>query len=158
VITDPTEPDSDRSFSFEEVRAGGSFERIVTITNQGSADLALQTIAGTDTITGPFSIVDGADECSGQSLEPAESCRVRVRFAPTELGDAEETFDISSNDPDEAVVVMSISGTAVEAPVAPPTPTPEGADSGFMAIDPATLLLLGGALGYAWRRRRAGAA
>jgi hypothetical protein len=63
---------------------------------------------------------------------------------------------IPSNDPDEAPVLVSVSGTGItlgEGGVG--TPEPSGASSGFMAIDPATLLLLSAAGAWGWRRRRA---
>lgn len=152
VVTDPTVPDDDRQVSFDGVRPGGSFDRLITIVNAGTADLLIGAIAGVDSLMAPFSIVAGADGCSGTLLMPAAQCTVRLRFEPSSLGQADDTFDIPSNDADEPTVVMSLSGEGVESPPAAATPSPDGADSGFMAVDPGVLLLLGAAA--AWGRRR----
>ncbi len=153
-ITDPTTPDDDRDLTFDEVRASGSFDRIITVSNIGTADLVIQDIAQANPLAAPFSVVAGEDDCSGRTLAPNENCSFRLRFEPTEILFYDDDFDVPSNDPDEPTVLVSVAGDGVESPTAPPTPTPEGSDSGFMAIDPAMLLLLGAAGAYGRKRRR----
>ena len=154
-ITDPTDPDTDRQLTFENVRQNGSFDRKITIINDGDAALGPFTIGGANGLAAPFSIVAAENECvSPLVLGPDENCTVTLRFEPTALGAASDSFSVASNDPDEPVITVSVTGTGVEDP-APGTISPSGSDSGFMAIDAATLgLLAGGALAGAWRRRR----
>lgn len=153
-ITDPTPPGEDRQLSFDEVREGGSFERLLTLVNDGDADLVLGNIGAADPLAAPFSIVTGGDACSGQTLAPAAICNVRLRFEPTALGLASDTLDVPSNDPDEPFVTVNVAGTGIESPVTPPTPEPSGASSGFMGLDPAGLVLLAAGALAGWRRRR----
>ncbi len=85
------------------------FIQMVSIANDGSADLNIGTIAQADTIDAPFSIT--ADGCSNQTLTPSASCRLTIRFKPTVPGSFSDTFDIPSNDPDENSVTISVSGS-----------------------------------------------
>jgi hypothetical protein len=62
-------------------------------------------------------------------------------------------LDVPSNDPDEPSLTVNMSGEGIEAPVTPSTPAPDGADSGFMLLDAASLFLLGLGGAYGWRRR-----
>ena len=156
-ITDPTAPDTDRQLSFDGVRVDGSFDRSITIINDGDADLGPIAIGGSNGLAAPFSIVDGGNECEGVVLGPDQNCTVALRFEPTALGAANDSFSVASNDPDEPSITVSVAGSGVEDPV-PDDISPDGADSGFMAIDPSTLGLLAGAAALAARRRRQHAA
>ncbi len=96
---------------FGEVLVGFLSDQIVTVSNEGTDDLTIGTIGGADSLDPPFSIVN--DGCSGQTLSPEESCTLTVRFAPTEEGEFNDTFDIPSNDPDENPFTVNISGEGV---------------------------------------------
>ena len=156
-VTDSTVPQDDQIVPFGNVTEGTTRDQTVTVTNSGNAALTLGTIGGLNPLAAPFSIV--TNNCSGvnATLAPAASCTVLLRYRPAGVGtDDSDSFDIPSNDPDEASVVVSLTGSGIapgEGGVE--TPTPSGADSGFMAIDPATVLLLGAAGVWGWRRRRA---
>ncbi len=153
-VTDDTLPDDDLLVPFGNITEGTTRDLTVTVTNVGGADLVLGTIAGTNPLAEPFSLA--TNDCSGQTLAPTASCTFITRFAPAGTGAASDSLDIPSNDPDEPSVLVSVSGTGItlgEGGVG--TPSTSGASSGFMAIDPATLLLLSAAGAWGWRRRRA---
>ena len=67
----------------------------VTVTNNGATDLVIGQIANLDPLAAPFSIV--SDGCSTQTLAPAASCQVTVRFAPTGDGFYSDTFDVPTS-------------------------------------------------------------
>lgn len=158
VISDPTDPSDDRQVSFDSVRVNESFDRTITVSNGGTASLVLGTVGQTNGLAAPFSVIAGDDTCSGQTLAAAGSCTIGLRFEPTTVVDnASDSFDVPSNDPDEPSVTVSVSGAGVEDPGSD-TLSPDGASSGFMAMDPATLVMLAGAGVWGWRRRRALAA
>ena len=104
-------------------------------------------IGATDPVAAPFSV--SADNCSGQTVAPSGSCTITVSFSPTAIVAYTDSFDIPSNDPDEASVTFSLSGSG-GGEVNPPSAS--GANAGFMAADPLTLLGLG-LFGLAARRR-----
>lgn len=153
VITDDAPPADDRLAAFGNLTEGATRDQTVTVTNGGTAALVLGTVAQANPLAAPFSIVSNG--CSGETLPPAETCTVVIRYAPTAVGTANDSFDVPSNDPDEASVTISVSGTGIAAGEGGvPTPTPGGADSGFMAMDPATLAGLGLLAAWGLRRRR----
>ena len=156
-VTDNTVPQDDLLVPFGNVTEGTTRDRTVTVTNNGNAALTVGAIGGVNPLAAPFSIV--TNNCSGANatLAPAASCTVLLRYAPAGPGtDDADSLDIPSNDADDATVTVSLTGSGIalgEGGVE--TPAPSGADGGFMAIDPATVLLLGAAGLWAWRRRRA---
>lgn len=150
TITDDVAPTNDSQVGFRNVFVSATADHIVTVTNDGAADLIIDQVSS---LAAPFSFV--TDQCLGQAIAPAGNCTITVRFAPDAVVAYSGTFDISSNDPDEPITKVLVNGTGGVPEVAP---SPEGASSGFMALDPATLILLGA--GGAWgarRRRRVGA-
>lgn len=147
-------PDIDvgSTLAFGNVTEGTTRDQPITVTNNGGTNLMITGIQVADPLAAPFSVL--TDDCNGQSIAPAGSCTIVVRYAPTDATAASDSLDIASNDPDEPSVTVSVTGTGItsgEGGVT--TPTPSGADSGFGAVDPGTLLLLGGAGVWAWRRR-----
>jgi hypothetical protein len=145
-VTDAADPVDDLRFGFRNVLMSEPADTPITVTNDGDADLVIGTVG--QSLAAPFSIF--ADGCSNQSIAPAASCTITVRFAPDAIDDFSDSFDIPSNDPDEAVVMVSLSGDGGTSLI---VPTPDGADSGFMALDPLTLLGLS-LFGMAGRARR----
>jgi hypothetical protein len=140
--------------SFGNVTEATVRDRTITVTNLGGADLLVGAIAGTDPLAEPFSLV--TDNCSNQTIGPAGSCTFVARYAPSDTTDSSDSLDIPSNDADEASVSVSLTGTGItQGEGGLGTPSPSGASSGFMAVDPATLLLLSAAGVWGWRRRRA---
>ncbi len=112
VVSDITVTDSvglidDLTILFGDITVGNQEDQTLTISNDGSDDLAIGAIA----LVGPFSIVD--DLCSNHTLAPGETCTLTVRFEPDDPGPFNGTFDIPSNDPDEETVTISVSGTGL---------------------------------------------
>ncbi|MEO7386383.1 MAG: hypothetical protein ABIX37_05565, partial [Gammaproteobacteria bacterium] len=119
----------------------------------GGLDLVLGVIGATDPLGAPFTIV--ADPCSSQTLGPNESCIVTVRYTPTSADDSSDSIDIPSNDGNEATVTVQFTGSGIEeGEGGVVTPTPSGADSGFMAVDPLSLVALGSLAVMTLARRR----
>ena len=84
----------------------GSFsDGIVKVTNQGIGDLIIGTITSPSM---PFSKVE--DHCSGQTIPTEGTCAVTIRFLPPYVANFSGSFDIPSNDSDESVVTVLLSG------------------------------------------------
>jgi hypothetical protein len=111
TVTDSVPPDNDLQVQFGNVREGNSSDQNVTVMNDGTADLVIGTIAQADPLDQPFRILN--DACSDTTLAQSESCTITVRFDPTALGAANDTFDIPSDDPDETPVIVTVNGTGV---------------------------------------------
>jgi len=109
TVTDSVAPSGDLSVPFGIVTEGGSAEQTVTVKNDGNANLVIGSAGTTNPLAAPFSII--ADNCSGKTLIPTGTCAVTVGFAPTAGGAFNDSFDISSSDPDENPVTVSVSGT-----------------------------------------------
>ena len=114
AVTDSVAPDTDLQVPLGSVTVGASSDQTVTVTNAGTANLVIGTVASANPLAAPFSIPSGTDGCSGKTLAPSASCTLTVRFAPAVSGAANDTFDIPSNDPDENPVTVSVSGTGGE--------------------------------------------
>jgi FG-GAP-like repeat/FG-GAP repeat/Abnormal spindle-like microcephaly-assoc'd, ASPM-SPD-2-Hydin len=84
----------------------------VTVTNGGSATLAVSTIA----VSGNFSV----SGCAGTSLAPGANCSISVVFAPKGYGKLTGTLTIASNAPTASI---ALSGTGLP-PAAIVTTTP----------------------------------
>jgi len=119
AVTDSVAPDNDLEVPFGDVRENTSSDQAVTVTNNGTADLVIGTVAFTDNLAAPFSIQN--DTCSDTTLAQSENCTITVQFAPAALGAASDTFDIPSDDPDENSVTVTVNGTGV-ANIPPPAP------------------------------------
>lgn len=83
------------SLDFGLLRVGQDAVLVVTVQSTGQAALVLGTLGGGNPLAAPFSIA--SDGCSGRTLQPAESCVLGVRFAPTAAGTFHDSFDIPSN-------------------------------------------------------------
>jgi hypothetical protein len=147
TVTDTDDPVNDGRAGFRAVLVSETAERVITVGNVGTDNLVIGTVGQVDLLEAPFGFA--ADTCSGQIIPPAGSCTITTTFTPAEILAYTGSFDIPYNDPDPASVTFSLSGSGggVDDP-----PTADGADSGFMALDPLTLLGLG-LFGVAVRRR-----
>jgi hypothetical protein len=127
AVTDSVAPGNDLDVPFGSVTVGTSADQTVTVTNAGTDNLLIGTVASADPLPAPFSILN--DTCSSQTLAPSASCTITVRFAPNATSSLSDTFDIPSNDPDEDPVTVSVSGTGTGAPV-PNISVPASVDLG----------------------------
>lgn len=109
TVTDSIAPVNDLQVLFGNVSQTMSSDETVTITNDGNANLVIGNIAVLDGLLAPFSILN--DNCSVQTVAPAASCTLTVRFAPTSTGAFTDSFDIPSDDADEASVTVNLAGT-----------------------------------------------
>jgi len=131
AVTDSVAPNDDLEVPFGDVKENTSSDQTVTVTNNGTADLVIGTVAFTDNLAAPFSIQN--DTCSDTTLAQSESCTITVQFAPTELVVSNDTFDIPSDDPDTPSVAVAVSGTGVAniAPTAPALVLPADGATGL---------------------------
>ncbi len=118
VAAQPDITVSPTSVDFGGVTVGDSKSEVITVTNDGTADL---TITSVSSLSDPFSITDG---CTG-TLAPSDSCAITVNFAPSAVGTFSDSLDITSDDPDEGTVSVSVSGEGVEVGANQPPTKPE---------------------------------
>lgn len=123
TVTDSVALANDLQVPFVDLTEGNTADQTVTITNDGNANLLVGTIAASDVISAPFSILN--DACSGTTLLPAGSCTMTLRFSPTSTGPFNDSFDIPSDDPDENPVTVDVSGTGLSSAVNQPPSAPE---------------------------------
>ncbi len=120
-VTDSVAPATDLSVPFGSVNTGSSANQTVTVTNTGTANLAVGAVGSTNALAAPFSIK--TDTCSNQTIAPSASCTLTVAFAPTATGTFTDSFNIPSNDPAKASVTVNVSGTGAAVPTAAITVT-----------------------------------
>lgn len=122
-----TEPDINvspaPSVNFGNVAAGSSSDRTLTIQNTGDADLNLIAIG---TPGSPFARKAEGTCASGTILSPGGSCTIVLRFAPIAIGAFSSSFNISSNDPDENPVTITLAGDGIGIPDITVDPTTVG--------------------------------
>ena len=114
TVTDSAPPSSDGLVTFGGVTEGTPATQTVTVTNSGSGNLVLGSI-GQSNLGTAFALA--TDDCSGRTIAPASSCAVDVTFSPPSTGDFSGSLTIPSNDLDEPVVTIQVSGTGVALPV-----------------------------------------
>ncbi len=131
-VTDSIAPVDDLATDFGNVTEATTSDQTITISNLGNADLVMGDLAMLDTLASPFSIF--ADNCSSQTVVAAASCTVTVRFAPVTAGAFSDSFDIPSNDSDEASVTFNLGGTGTSIPVADITVTDQIAPANDLQI------------------------
>jgi hypothetical protein len=105
------------SDAFGDVALPGSATAIITIANRGGVDLQVTSLVLADTGT-PCITVKSAP-LMPLTLTPGSSCEVLLEFEPQILGETVATLAITSDDPDEATVLVTLSGNGV-ASSAPP--------------------------------------
>ncbi len=135
TVTDSVTPDNDLQVPFGEVTEMTSSDQTISISNDGTANLVIGQIAVSDPLAAPFSVLD--DTCSNQTLVPAALCRLTVRFSPPSPGVSTDSFDIPSNDGDENLITVNVSGAGTELP--PPDSNGDGisdADAIALGLDP----------------------
>jgi hypothetical protein len=113
AVTDSVNPNNDLQVPYGSIAQGNTSDQTITVTNSGNANLVIGTIASVNPLAAPFSIT--VNNCSGQTIAPAGSCTLTVRFAPAGTGSFTDSFDIPSNDPDTSSVTLTLSGTGIVA-------------------------------------------
>ena len=121
----------------------------VTVTNDGTADLVIDTISITGTDSDQFSKQN--DNCSGQTLAPAASATLEVVFSPTSSGAKSATLSIPSNDPGEPTVDVPLGGTGIATlPTADFSATPISGDEPLMVSFTDTSTSVDGITSWLW--------
>lgn len=107
---------TDRQYiDFGIVIMGGTISTDLTVRNDGSASLTIQSLSITGTNASQFSY---SGSCA--SIAPSGSCTLAVKFTPSSAGLKSATLRILSSDPDEGVLDIALSGAGVE-----PSATPD---------------------------------
>jgi hypothetical protein len=101
------------SHDFGSIVLGSSCpDKTFTITNTGYGDLDISGVSITGTDSAVFQVV--SDTCSGQTLRAMNTCTVEIEFCPTSSGVTSANLSISSNDPVDPLVELSLSGTGLD--------------------------------------------
>jgi len=114
AVTDAVAPVDDLQVPFGDVMELTSSSQTLSVANVGNADLTIGSLAAANPIETGFAIFN--DLCSNQVVAPAGSCTFDVDFSPAAPGAFSGDFDIPSDDPDEASVIISLSGTGTATP------------------------------------------
>ena len=101
------------NIDFGNVQVGDHPQQTITIKNAGTEVLTLNSISSTVV---PFSIVSNSCSPVPFTLAMGNSCQVIVKFAPTLAGVSSSSITISSDDPDEGTVNISLNGTGILLP------------------------------------------
>lgn len=94
------------SLAFGEVLVGGALERLLSVHNDGEAELWV----GFADPSAPFTV-----SSPGVSIPPRSSARLAVGFAPTAPGEDSGTLILNTNDPDEPRLFVRLSGVGLGA-------------------------------------------
>ncbi len=151
-VTDSVKPEDDLKVPYGDIWELFTIEETITVTNNGSADLVIGTIAPP---ASPFEIV--RDTCSGQTLTAATSCTLSVSFTAVTVDSFADRVAIPSNDPDTATVTVELSATGIPPEVGERLSTePSGSDGGLFgaSLDPYTTLALAPLIPWLRARRR----
>ncbi|WP_041973793.1 chitobiase/beta-hexosaminidase C-terminal domain-containing protein [Geobacter sp. OR-1] len=91
--------------------AGGGSPVRLTVTNSGSASIALGSLnqAGVN----PYEFSVTADNCSGTNLAPATTCTVDIQFTPSYAGAKSAQVEIATSDANTPLLAVSLAGVAV---------------------------------------------
>jgi PKD repeat protein len=96
------------SHDFGEVDVGNSSIVTLTVSNNGIEDLLIGEV------THPLiPFTKTADACSNQTLAPLETCDIDISFEPADVASYDGNFTIPSNDPDEGLLSVSLTGKGV---------------------------------------------
>jgi hypothetical protein len=112
------------ALNFGGVFMGGNRDQILTISNNGDADLIVSDIT-TDI---PFSVAFDGEFM----LAPDANQEIAITFSPEDAGDFEGELTITSNDPDANRVVLAMIGSCGEPDIAI---APETLDFGAVLVD-----------------------
>jgi len=111
----PIEPDisvTPATKNFRDINVGSSSSpQTFTVRNVGYVDLAVGTIDITGTNADQFTIQNNA--VSSETIIPGGSVTLQVVFTPASTGAKSAALNIPSDDPDEATVSVSLSGSGV---------------------------------------------
>ncbi|HEX5035028.1 MAG TPA: choice-of-anchor D domain-containing protein, partial [bacterium] len=104
-------------FSYGDVGVGEEAAQILTISNVGSVPINVTDLALSDETNYSLDPAAGANPCGSLNftLDGGESCTIGVVFNPSDDGLLDATLTISSDDPDEPEIVVSLTGVGQSA-------------------------------------------
>ena len=107
------------NLDFGDIAVGSTDDLLVTVTNNGFSTLHLGDVAA---LAAPYSII--TDNVSGAVLSAGDAAGLTVRFSPASPGVGNDSLEIPSDDPDQPLVTVSLTGngTGVDAPDISVTP------------------------------------
>lgn len=114
VVRDRLEWEDDGELPFGELLLGRSAVTSVTVSNLGSAPLAITDVGVEDALAPPFFL--RSDGCSGQVLPPGGECGIQVRFTPRTAGTFSDSFNIRSDDPRRPSLSVALTGAGTIVP------------------------------------------
>ncbi len=91
--------------------AGSEKSLTLTVSNAGTESLSIGSIADP---SAPYSITSNG--CSGNTLSATTSCLITVNFAPSQTGIFSNMIVIPSNDNENQLVTVELSGAATQMP------------------------------------------
>ncbi|WP_120511025.1 choice-of-anchor D domain-containing protein [Photobacterium salinisoli] len=97
------------SVNFGSVLIGSSVNQTLTVTNQGQADLLINSVSG---MSGDLAVT--ADSCSSASLHAQSQCQITLNYLPSIEGSVNQSLSIQSNDPDQPVLNLPVSGYGLD--------------------------------------------
>jgi hypothetical protein len=95
---------------------GISTTRTIMITNSGNENLTVADLTISGANAADF-IVNGNDNCTGQTLEPTKTCTFDIDFSSSTLGPRTAIISITSDDPVNPTSTLTLTGTVLEQPV-----------------------------------------
>ena len=101
------------SFDYEGVTTGNNKDRAFAVENSGDAQLVIFGAELVGANADQFRITGGG---GGTILDPGEVRLITVRFSPTSLGAKEAELKVDSDDPDQASLLVPLSGAGLGVP------------------------------------------
>ena len=106
------------SLDWGDVVLGGGYVDTLVVGNPGCDPLTVDSVTSDNPLFDPLQ--------TQFTVNAGTSFKLPVRFTPTDLGSAAGMMSLGSNDPDEPLVQIGLSGNALSAPVAGVSPTALG--------------------------------
>ena len=104
---------SPRSLSFGGVAVGSVSTQAITVRNIGTQNLVLGAVALGGANPEQFKKPVARDLCSGQTLAPAATCTMKIKFKPKNTGPQSAIVVIPSNALNESSVAVALGGTGL---------------------------------------------
>ena len=115
---------------FGNVPLGSYLEKDVFVVNRGNADLIIGTVS---LPLDASAFVKKSDGCSSRTLVPLDFCMLTYRFTPVSVVAYSGSSDISSNDPQKAILTLILNASGVVETVSTPS-VPSGPIIGTMDV------------------------
>ncbi len=101
------------TFDFGRLDLGESASQTFTIRNEGTAPLVISALVPPPSNAFTVNVINGSGTDDDWTLGAGETFNFTVTFAPASVGTHEGTLTLLSNDSDESLWALELSGTAV---------------------------------------------